>query len=56
MVEYKVARSRGDKDKDDELPRWICREIRDHDRRYDCDGHTFIDGLWGGLVCKKCGR
>jgi hypothetical protein len=50
MVEYKVARSGGDKNKDDELPRWIYREIRDHDRRYDCNG------LWGGLVWRKCGR
>lgn len=56
MVEYKVTRGRGGKDTDDELPAWMYREVRDHDRRYECDGHFFVDGPWGGLVCKKCGR
>jgi hypothetical protein len=32
------------------------REVHDHDRRYDCDGHAFVDARWGGLACKKCGR
>jgi hypothetical protein len=54
MAEYK-ATSNPD-DKDDKLPGWVHRKIRDHDRRYDCDGHIFVDGTWGGLVCKKCGR
>jgi hypothetical protein len=55
MAEYiKVKRNRGDKD--DELAGWMHREVRDHDRRYECDGHVFVDGTWGGLVCKKCGR
>ena len=56
MAEYKVTRNRAGKDKDDEPPEWMYREVRDHDRRYDCDGHIFVDGRWGGLVCKKCGR
>ncbi|MDQ3761361.1 MAG: hypothetical protein M3460_06575 [Actinomycetota bacterium] len=58
MAEYIITPDRGDKDgdKDDELPGWMYREVRDHDRRYGCDGHIFVDGPWGGLVCKKCGR
>jgi hypothetical protein len=56
MTEYKVTRNRGGEDKNDELPRWMYREVHDHDRRYDCDGHIFVDGPWGGLVCRKCGR
>jgi hypothetical protein len=32
------------------------REVRDHDRRYGCDGHRFVDGPGGGLVCQKCRR
>ncbi len=54
MAEYKVKRVGGDKG--DRLPGWIYREVRDHDRRYECDGHVFVDGTWGGLVCEKCGR
>jgi hypothetical protein len=42
--------------KEDELPGWMQREVHDHDRRYECDGHVFVEGRWGGLVCKKCGR
>ena len=42
--------------KEEELPGWMHREVHDHDRRYECDGHVFVDGRWGGLVCKKCGR
>ena len=45
-----------DDDKDDELPGWMYQEVRDHDRRYNCEGHVYVDGPWGGLVCKKCGR
>ena len=54
MAEYKVTRNGGEKD--DGKPGWMHREVRDHDRRYACDGHIFVDGTWGGLVCKKCGR
>ena len=54
MTEYIIKLDCGDKD--DELPGWIYQEVRDHDHRYDCDGHIYIDGTWGGLVCKKCGR
>jgi hypothetical protein len=54
MAEYKVTRN-GD-GKDDGKPGWMHREVRDHDRRYECDGHVFVDGRWGGLACKKCGR
>jgi hypothetical protein len=43
-------------DKENELPEWVYREVRDHDHRYDCDGNIFVDGRWGGLVCTKCGR
>jgi hypothetical protein len=42
--------------KEDELPGWMQREVHDHDRRYECDGHVFVEGRWGGLICKKCGR
>ncbi|MGH3570655.1 MAG: hypothetical protein ACRDUW_02305 [Pseudonocardiaceae bacterium] len=54
MAEYLVIRGGGDKD--DRRPGWMHREVRDHDRRYECDGHIFADGTWGGLVCEKCGR
>ena len=54
MAEYLVIRGCGDKD--DRRPGWMHREVRDHDRRYECDGHIFVDGPWGGLVCEKCGR
>jgi hypothetical protein len=54
MAEYKITRNSDDKD--DGKPGWMHREVRDHDRRYECDGHIFVDGPWGGLVCKKCGR
>lgn len=54
MAEYKTTSNLDDND--DKLPGWVHREIRDHDRRYDCDGHIFVDGTWSGLVCKKCGR
>ena len=54
MAEYIVTSDWGDEE--DELPEWMHREVRDHYRRYDCDGHIFVDGAWGGLVCKKCGR
>jgi hypothetical protein len=54
MAEYVITSDRSDKD--DELPGWMYREVRDHNRRYDCDGKIFEDGPWGGLVCKKCGR
>jgi hypothetical protein len=53
MTKYKAV---PDSEKDEDLPGWIHREIRDHNRRYECDGHIFVDGRWGGLVCKKCGR
>jgi hypothetical protein len=53
MTEYKAV---SESEKDKNLPGWIHREIRDHNRRYECDGHIFVDGRWGGLVCKKCGR
>jgi hypothetical protein len=53
MQQY-VRQERGDKG--DELPGWMYREVRDHYRRFDCDGHIFVDGPWGGLVCKKCGQ
>lgn len=42
--------------KGDELPGWIHREVRDHDRRHECDGNIFVDGPQGGLVCQKCGQ
>ena len=42
--------------KEDELPGWMQHEIHDHNDRYACDGHVFVDGRWGGLVCEKCGR
>jgi hypothetical protein len=54
MAEYIVTPARSDKG--DELPGWIHREVRDHDRRYECDGNIFVDGPWGGLVCQKCGQ
>jgi len=54
MAEYVVTRGGGGKD--DRQPGWMHREVRDHDRRYECDGHIFVDGPWGGLVCEKCGR
>jgi hypothetical protein len=38
------------------LPWWMQREVRDHDRRQECDGHIFVDGPEGGLVCTKCGQ
>jgi hypothetical protein len=52
MTEYIIKLDRDD----DELPEWIYREVRDHDHRYDCGGHIFVDGPWGGLVCTRCGR
>ena len=54
MAEYVVTRGGGGKD--DRQPGWMHREVRDHHRRYECDGHIFVDGPWGGLVCEKCGR
>jgi hypothetical protein len=54
MAEYVIRVDRFD-DRDD-LPRWMYREVYDHHRRYDCDGHVFVDGFWGGLVCTRCGR
>ncbi len=54
MAEYIVTPDGGDRD--DELPEWMYREIRDHDRRYECDGDIFIDGPRGGLVCQICGQ
>jgi hypothetical protein len=54
MDEYVVTVNRVYKE--EELPGWMHREVHDHDRRYECDGHVFVDGRWGGLVCKKCGR
>jgi hypothetical protein len=53
MAEYKAV---SESDKDESLPGWMHWEIRDHNHRYECDGHIFVDGRWGGLVCKKCGR
>ena len=41
---------------EEDLPGWMHREVQDHDRRYDCDGHVFVEGRWGGLTCTKCGR
>ena len=41
---------------EEDLPGWMHREVHDHDRRYECDGHVFVEGRWGGLVCTKCGR
>ncbi len=43
MAEYKVTRDGGDQD--DGLPGRLPRELRDHDRRYECDGHIFVDGM-----------
>jgi hypothetical protein len=54
MAKYIVMRNSDGKD--DGRPGWMHREVRDHDRRYECDGHIFVDGPWGGLVCEKCGR
>jgi hypothetical protein len=54
MTKYTIKLD--DDDKDDELPGWMYQEVRDHDRRYNCEGHVYVDGPWGGLVCKKCGR
>ena len=51
MAEYIVMRNSDGKD--DGRPGWMHREVRDHDRRYECDGHIFVDGPWGGLVCEK---
>jgi hypothetical protein len=42
--------------KEEEIPAWMRHEIYDHDRRYECDGHVFVDGRWGGLVCERCGH
>jgi hypothetical protein len=36
MAEYKVTRDGGDKD--DGLPGWMHREVRDHDRHYEATG------------------
>lgn len=38
-----------------DVPGWVRREVRDHDRS-GCDGKSFSTGQWGGLVCDKCGR
>ena len=54
MAEYIVMRNSDGKD--DGRPGWMHREVRDHDRRYECNGHIFVDRPWGGLVCEKCGR
>jgi hypothetical protein len=54
MTEYIVVHGRILEEKN--LPGWMQREIRDHDHRYVCDGHVFVDGPWGGLICEKCGR
>lgn len=42
LTEYKVTRDGGDQD--DGLPGWLPREVRDHDRRRECDGQIFVDG------------
>ena len=55
MAEYVIRVDRV-RNEDDDLPGWMYREVYDHQRRYDCDGHVFVDGWWGGLVCAKCGR
>jgi hypothetical protein len=54
MTEYIVMPGRVYKEK--EMPGWMHREVRDHEHRYVCDGHVFVDGRWGGLICEKCGR
>jgi len=43
LAEYKVARDGGSQD--DGLPGGLHREVNNHDRRYRCDGHIFVDGV-----------
>jgi hypothetical protein len=43
LAEYTVPRDGGDQG--DGLPGGLHREVRDHDRCYQCDGHIFVDGM-----------
>jgi hypothetical protein len=43
LGEYRFTRDGCDQD--DGRPGRLHRELRNHDRRYECDGHIFVDGM-----------